>query len=147
MTAPAMKSVDTNIFVKAIVPNLPQHKEARGFLENIDSEEIIICELMLAELYVVLRNPNAVNAKYSAQEVIDIILALRRNSKWILVENAPVMEKVWEFTAKPYFAIRRIYDVRLALTLQHYGVTEFATANVKDFEGLGFKKVWNPLIS
>ena len=25
------------------------------------------------------------------------------------------------------------------------GVTEFAMANVKDFEGLGFRKVWNPL--
>jgi hypothetical protein len=24
-------------------------------------------------------------------------------------------------------------------------VTEFATVNVKDFEGLGFRKVWNPL--
>jgi hypothetical protein len=27
------------------------------------------------------------------------------------------------------------------------GVTEFATVNVKDYEGLGFRKVWNPLVS
>jgi len=25
------------------------------------------------------------------------------------------------------------------------GVTEFATVNTKDFEGLGFRRVWNPL--
>jgi hypothetical protein len=25
------------------------------------------------------------------------------------------------------------------------GVTEFASANAKDYEGLGFPKVWNPL--
>jgi len=25
------------------------------------------------------------------------------------------------------------------------GVTEFATANLKDFFGLGFDRVWNPL--
>jgi hypothetical protein len=25
------------------------------------------------------------------------------------------------------------------------GVTEFATQNVKDFEGVGFRKVWSPL--
>lgn len=31
------------------------------------------------------------------------------------------------------------------MTLIHQGVTEFATANVKDFEALGFQKVWNPL--
>jgi hypothetical protein len=32
------------------------------------------------------------------------------------------------------------------LTLRQCGVTHFATANVKDFEGWGFEKVWNPLI-
>jgi len=25
------------------------------------------------------------------------------------------------------------------------GVTEFTTANVKNFEGVGFRRVWNPL--
>jgi len=25
------------------------------------------------------------------------------------------------------------------------GVTEFATVNTKDYEGLGFRKVWNPI--
>ena len=41
--------------------------------------------------------------------------------------------------------VRRIIDVRLALTLHHAVVTEFATSNPKDFEGLGFQRVWNPL--
>jgi hypothetical protein len=26
-----------------------------------------------------------------------------------------------------------------------HGVTRFATANMKDFQGLGFDQVWNPL--
>jgi len=26
-----------------------------------------------------------------------------------------------------------------------FGVTDFATANTKDFQGMGFLKVWNPL--
>ena len=26
-----------------------------------------------------------------------------------------------------------------------YGVTYFATVNVRDFAGLGFRRVWNPL--
>jgi predicted nucleic acid-binding protein len=34
---------------------------------------------------------------------------------------------------------------RLALTLRHHGVTEFATANPRDFQGFGFTRVWNPL--
>jgi len=39
-----------------------------------------------------------------------------------------------------------IHDTRSALTLLAHGVREFATANVKDFGGLGFKRVWNPLL-
>ena len=40
---------------------------------------------------------------------------------------------------------RRIFDARQAYSLLHQGVRSFATANVKDFEGLGFERVWNPL--
>jgi len=34
-------------------------------------------------------------------------------------------------------------DARLALTLRHYGVSEFDTSNLKDVQGFGFKCVWN----
>jgi uncharacterized protein len=55
------------------------------------------------------------------------------------------MEAVWKRAAEPEFARRRIFDVRLALTLRHHGVREFATANEKDFLDAGFERVWNPL--
>ena len=45
------------------------------------------------------------------------------------------------------FAFRRLYEARSALTMTAQGVTEFATVNVKDYEGCGFRKVWNPLAS
>lgn len=54
---------------------------------------------------------------------------------------------LWQQAATPGIARRRIYDTRTALCLQAFGVTEFATANVKDFDRLGFQKVWNPLTS
>ena len=47
--------------------------------------------------------------------------------------------------ATPRIPYRRIFDIRLALTLLHFGVTDFATTNLKDFEGLGFERIWNPL--
>jgi hypothetical protein len=43
------------------------------------------------------------------------------------------------------FAFRRIIDLRLGMTLLHSGVTHFAASNVRDFQNLGFEKVWNPL--
>jgi hypothetical protein len=57
------------------------------------------------------------------------------------------MKEVLPIAEKEGFARRRIFDVRLTKTLQAHGVTEFATANTKNFEGLGFQRVWNPLVS
>jgi hypothetical protein len=37
-----------------------------------------------------------------------------------------------------------VFDGSLALTLRHYGATEFATANIKDFQNFGSERVWTP---
>jgi len=55
------------------------------------------------------------------------------------------MEEFWIMASSRDFAIRRIIEARLALTLRHFGVSEFVTANGKDFEGFGFTRIWNPL--
>jgi hypothetical protein len=33
----------------------------------------------------------------------------------------------------------------LPIPIRDFGATEFATANVKDFDGFGFDKLWIPL--
>ena len=43
------------------------------------------------------------------------------------------------------FILAELYYTRSALTMTTQGVTELATVNVNDFEGLGFRKVWNPM--
>ena len=40
------------------------------------------------------------------------------------------------------FAFRRLYAARFAPD-----VTEFATVNVKDCEGFGFRKMWPPMVA
>ena len=52
---------------------------------------------------------------------------------------------LWQKARAQDFAFRRVYDTRSALTMTAQGVTDFATVNVKDFERLGFRRVWNPL--
>ena len=59
--------------------------------------------------------------------------------------RAAVHRALWEQAARPRFSRRRIYDARLALCLVAQGVREFATVNLKDFAGLGFRRVFNPL--
>jgi len=47
--------------------------------------------------------------------------------------------------AEPNIGRRIVFDARLALTLRHHGVTEFATRNDSHFTGFGFTRLWNPL--
>ncbi len=56
------------------------------------------------------------------------------------------MTRVWDMAGSHPFAFRRVFDVRLAATLQHHGVTQFATQNMRDFSDMGFAQLWNPLI-
>jgi toxin-antitoxin system PIN domain toxin len=141
-----MISVDTNILLYAQSADCPEHGAARGFvLEIAPSQDVAISELVLVELYLLLRNPAVVRRPLDPGKAAETCRAYRQNLHWRLIENAPVMERVWEAAGEAGFARRRIIDLRLALTLRHHGVTELATANVKDFEGLGFARVWNPL--
>lgn len=141
-----MLSFDTNILFAAFEATAPQHAKARDFLEShVSNNEVVLCELVLVELYLLLRNPAVVVKPLSAHEACHLILALRRNPAWRLAENAPVMEDVWTRAGRDPYARRKLIDARLALTLRHHGVTDFATVNLADFGSFGFRRVWNPL--
>jgi toxin-antitoxin system PIN domain toxin len=141
-----MISFDTNLLLYAQISRFAEHTAARRFLEeSAQNTDVVVCELVLVELYLLLRNPAVFAKPLSSLRAAEVCQAYRTNPNWRLVENAPVMEEVWQRARERNFARRRIFDLRLALTLQYHGVTEFASANVKDLQGLGFARVWNPL--
>ncbi len=140
-----MLSIDTNLLVYAQNADCEEHPRARGFLSTCRDREIVICELVLVELYLVLRSAAIVSRPLGAEDAVEVCAAYRNNPRWRLVEHAPVMTEVWQRAGAAEFARRRIIDARLALTLRHHGVTELATANVHDFTGFGFARVWNPI--
>ncbi len=143
-----MISIDTNILIYARLAGNPWHEAARKFLESLaNSPDVVIAELVLVELYLAIRNPAIVADPLGAPEAADECEWFRNHSRWALVENAEAMEEVWKDARKSGFARRRIIDSRLARTLQAHGVTKFATANVRDFQGFGFQQVWNPLLA
>jgi toxin-antitoxin system PIN domain toxin len=142
-----MLSFDTNIAVYAANAGSPFHDRARDFLQSLATrKDIAVCELVLVELYLKLRNEKIFSRPLTATQAAAVCQAYRKNQAWTLIESAPVMENVWELAAQNNCAFRRIIDLRLAHTLLHHGVTEFATANEKDFVGQGFLRVWNPLL-
>lgn len=146
-----MTSLDTNLLLFAYDESSPSHPKALAFIESIASDtDVALSEFVLVEFYRLLRNPIVTKHPLTAPEAASVIEQYRAHPFWRIVsfpqtDPSKIHDQLWRFAGKPSFAYRRIYDVRLALTLQHFGVSEFATANTKDFEGLGFKRVWNPL--
>lgn len=142
----AMTSFDTNIVVHAANADSPHNSAARDFLgETAARRDVVVAELMLVEVFLKLCNQRIFRHPMSAAEAGRYCQALRNNRNWRLVEVAGVMDEVWPRTQGRGFAFRRIIDLRLGLTLRHFGVEDFATTNPKDFRNLGFRRVWNPL--
>lgn len=143
-----MLSFDTNIAVHAANADSPLQGAAYEFIRSLGGQRnVAVCELMLVELYLKLRNEKIFRKPLDAVRAAAVCQTYRRNRAWMLIESAPVMEEVWRLSAGRGFAFRRIIDARLALTLIHHGVRELATTNPRDFQGFGFERVWNPLRS
>ncbi|MDN5871645.1 MAG: type II toxin-antitoxin system VapC family toxin [Nitrococcus sp.] len=145
-----MIAIDTNILIAALDQEHEAHPPATEFLGSLDRRtDVVISEFVLVELYGLLRNPRVVRNPLSARHAVDICGRFRGHPCWRLFGFPPDSEALhailWENAAKQQFARRRIYDLRLALSLVQQGVTNFATVNVKDFSGCGFERVWDPL--
>ena len=141
-----MISVDTNILLYAHNRDCPEHEPARTFIDQCAArDDVAICELVLLEFYQLLRNPAVLASPLNAPDAAAVCMAWRNNPRWALLENSSVMEKVWRIAQRPGMARRAVFDARIALTLRHHGVTDFATRNTADFQGYGFTRLINPV--
>lgn len=145
-----MLSIDTNLLLYAYSEAAPEHDRALAFITSMSaSESVALSEFVLTEFYLLLRNPTVLKKPLNAPDAVRVIQSYRQHPRWKILGFPPTSREVhadlWHQVATPGTARRRIYDTRTALCLRAFGVTEFATANVKDFECFGFQKVWNPL--
>lgn len=145
-----MTSIDANILLYSYSEASPHHAAAKAFLESLARrDDVALSEFVLSEVYLHLRNPAVLEKPLSPAEAVAVIQSYRQHPRWQVIGFPPrsrdVHTAIWKAAAAKNFPRRRIYDLRTALCLQAFGVTDFATANVKDFEGTGFVKVWNPI--
>ncbi len=145
-----MIAFDTTILFPFVVSDHPDHDPVSRFVSALDDrDDVALSEFALVELYGLLRQPAVMRRALEAGSAAAVCVALREHPRWRLLgfppDSAAVHRIMWEQAAKPGFGRRRIYDARLALCLVAQGVREFATVNVKDFAGLGFRRVFNPL--
>jgi uncharacterized protein len=146
-----MLSIDTNLLFHAFAADRPEHAAAKAWLDPLHAcPDVVLSEFVLVEFYRLLRNPVVSRSPKSAEDATRVIQTYRSHPRWRIIgftrESAALHDELWRHAGVPQFAYRRIYDARLALTLRHRGVTEFATANVNDFQDFGFTRVWNPLV-
>jgi toxin-antitoxin system PIN domain toxin len=144
-----MISCDTNILLHAFNASSGLHDAAKNFLNDHAADtRFAICELVLIELYVLLRNPAVLAVPLSAEKAVQVCRRYRQNRHWSVLDYpGGIMEEVWRRAARETSDRRAILDARLALTLRYHGVSEFATANTKHFADSGFDRVWNPLVT
>lgn len=145
-----MLSIDTNVLFHATQPDSPSHALAYAWVAaQAERHDIVLSELMLAELYRLLRNPVVQTKPLTAPEAASVIDDYRRHPYWRTIgfpyPDRPCHNAIWHKAAEPDFAYRRFYDARMAISLRQQGVDEFATANVDDFRDFGFVRLWNPL--
>ena len=145
-----MISIGTNILFALVVEDHSQHPQAADFAESLQARsDVAICELVLLELYNLLRNPTVMTRPLSASAAVDACEAFRQHPVWHTLgfppESRPFHDAFWPRLRQADFARRRAFDWRLALSLLQQGVTEFATVNPKDFEDFGFERVWSPI--
>ena len=142
-----MIACDTNIFLHAANQGSPLSVRAREFLnDQKESQDFAVCELILFELYMQLRNPAIFVKPLSAAQSHDYCQIYRRNAAWQIIDFDPaITPQLWQWANVSDHGFRQLIDARIAFTLLHHGVSEFATANVRDFQAFGFEGVWNPL--
>lgn len=145
-----MLCIDTNILLPAVEAGNKDHRAATEFLESLqERNDVAISEFVLLELYNLLRNPAVLKKPLTAPLAAEVCEAFRAHPRWQVLGFPPdsrgFHDAFWPKLHEKNFARRRSYDWRIALSLLRQGVTEFATVNTEDFEGMGFQRVWNPL--
>lgn len=146
-----MLSFDTNLLLYSLNRDCLEYQDARAFFAALPTApgEVAVCELVLIELYVLLRNPAVLKNPLDAADAAALVQNFRQHPAWALIDypgdTSTLMEEIWRRAAQPNIGRRVVFDARLALTLRHHGVTEFATRNEAHFANFGFTRVWNPL--
>jgi len=83
------------------------------------------------ELYVLLRNPAVVEHPLSASRAVAMCQAYRENRYWRIIDYPASMSRSGSMPPDPTRPADDIRCRRLAYTLRHHGVNEFATRDLR----------------
>ena len=124
---------------------LSTQRPSSSIASQFHNPEFAICELVLIELYVLLRNPNVLESPMSNCDAVSCVNGFRSNPHWAVIDYpGDLMSEIWQRVGSGEENRRHIFDLRLAFTLRHHGIRQFATRNVRDFK-FPFLEIVNPI--
>ena len=82
-----MISFDTNLLLYSLNQDCAEYSEARAFFASLPTApgEVAVCELVLIELYVLLRNPAVLKNPLNPADAAAIIQTFRQHPTWTLL--------------------------------------------------------------
>jgi uncharacterized protein len=143
-----MNSLDTNLLYYATNQSCPEHALALEFVEQAlhESSGWIVADQVLLEYYRLVRNPMVMEKPLSAGEAAERVRFFREETGWRrCCYSRECWDEVFGGLSAPRFPARRTFDLVLAVTLRRNGVKAFYTRNPRDFAGLGWFSVTDPL--
>lgn len=114
-----MLTADTHLFIHAADPDSRHHAKAREFFGGLAAQpdEFVVCELVLVELYMQMRNGAIFVKPYSAREAAEYCQAMKTNPLWRGIDYDPkVAPNLWKWATGTKAGFRQIMDARLAFT-------------------------------
>ncbi len=143
-------SLDTNVLVYAANEDAAEHQPARELIAGALQEpsKWMLADQVLFELYQALRNPKILQNPLSAEASAEQLDFLHKQSGFLrCCYDVRCWNSIYEILSRPETPRQRTFDVVLGVTLARNGVTHFYTRNPKDFAGIEFKEVINPIDS
>jgi len=142
-----VNSIDTNILLYGTNADCPEHQWARPVLERMlaNPSEWILADQVLFEYYRLVRNPAVVEKPLSAKEASQRIRFFRQESGCLHCGyDISCWTGIFQTLSAKEFSAGRVFDLVLAVTLKHAGVTTFYTRNIRDFKSFGCFELVNP---
>lgn len=125
--------VDTNILLRALIPEMSFHTEADNLLRKMlrEDTELWISGQVIREFIVQVTHPRTLKVPLTIEQVINEINAIQPLFS-IADETAVVREKLLDLLKSYPTSGKQIHDANIVATMLVYGIDTLITLNVSD---------------
>ncbi|MCB9455245.1 MAG: type II toxin-antitoxin system VapC family toxin [Anaerolineaceae bacterium] len=127
--------VDTNILLRAVLPEMPQHVQIDALLKHTlrEGTELWISGQVIREFIVQTTHPRTLNEPLTVTQIVREVEAMKSLFR-IADETTTVRDKLLELLQTHPTGGKQVHDANIVATMQVYGINILFTLNVADFK-------------